>query len=190
MLWELLSSIATVHRCNKKYYTLTIQFSIWDRTLYYGNFNRKNRDKRCNIALESFKKMKNENNEMYLDWVHDTYPLSLLVFLHSFGEPRGDAFQSLTGSLWEERAPHFSDDDARPVISSSGSLDKAANKQKGKWDCVFFKHCSGTLVWATFGLHPHPDWHSVWCDSDGKEDSSFCHLTPPLNYNTANFIKD
>lgn len=66
-----------------------------------------------------------------------TYPLSLLVFLHSLGEPRGDAFQSLTGSLWEERAPHFSDDDARPVISSSGSLDKSV-KQKREMRLDFF----------------------------------------------------
>lgn len=56
-----------------------------------------------------------------------THPLSLLVFLHSFGEPRGDDFQSLTGSLWDERAPpppQFSEDDASPLVSSSGSLDK------------------------------------------------------------------
>lgn len=51
-----------------------------------------------------------------------TYPSSFLVFLFSFGEPRGEAFQSLMGSLWEERVPQFPEDDARLATSSSGSL--------------------------------------------------------------------
>lgn len=83
-----------------------------------------------------------------------TYPSSFLVFLFTLGEARGDVFQSLTGSRWEEREPQFTEDDTRPDPSSFGSLGQTQKRTDTTSETADVNQCSRAYARALSSSNP------------------------------------